>query len=91
MNGWLRAQRRRELRELRAQLDQASALSDESTPLEVQRRMLLHQHLVHRYEQVRAFSPRLVDARFLVQVGTSVVAVLAGNLLLRSVLDRLLE
>ncbi len=82
MNRLLAREKAREVRELREALASTADAPRNATSDEVVRRMLRHQHLAHELQQVERVVPSLIDARLIVQIGTSIVGVIAGNILL---------
>ncbi len=90
MNRWLAHEKAQELLALRQELDEAASIPPTANAAEAVRYLVRHQHLLHQVQRVEAFSPTLVDARFVLQIGTSFTAILLANVALRTLLARVL-
>jgi len=75
-----------ELTTLRNELKGVRQISEGADTGEVLRRMYRHQQIEHDLRQVETISPSLIEARFLIQIGISVSAILIANILIRLVL-----
>ncbi len=90
MNRLLAREKAGELLALSQELQEAATPPAERDTFEVLQRMQRHQHLLHEIQEAKAFTPTLVDTRFIFQIGTSFSAILLANVALRTVLARLL-
>ena len=90
MSRMLEREKAEELRRLRAELSEARRLPDAPEPIDVLLSMHKTQMLQHDLQRVEAFSPTLVDTRFMVQISLSVTAILIANVVLRTVLEGLI-
>ena len=90
MNRWLAQEKAQELRALRGELEEAVLIPETASPVEAMRHLVSHQHLLHQIQRVEAFTPTLVDARFVLQISTSFSAILLANVALRTILARVL-
>ena len=89
MNGLLSRERTRDLTTLRKDIDlERQAATGES--IDVLRSLHRVQILLHDLRRAETFSPTLVDTHFVVQISLSVSATLIANVLLRTVLVRVL-
>lgn len=90
INRLLAAEKSRTLRDLRERLDREHRCA-EATHEEVVRSLHRVQILLHDLWSVEDFSPSPVDTRFVVQILLSVIATLIANVLLRTVVAKLLD
>jgi hypothetical protein len=86
MNSWLNDLKNRDLGWLRRRMDVLVQVPEGADGAEIQKRGLEHRHLEFQYEQVRATSATLVDARLMLQIATSIVGIILANILLRQVI-----
>lgn len=86
MSEWLHQLRDRDLAWLRRQVEETAAASDNKDAVEMQRALLRYNLLIFHIDQVRASSVTLIDLKFVIQVATSMTAILVANVLLRALL-----
>jgi hypothetical protein len=79
----------RTLADLHHQFDETAALPADASATDVLRRMHEMNVILHQTHQVEAFTPTLVDGRFVLQVCLSVSAIIIANVLLRLAIDGL--
>jgi hypothetical protein len=85
MNDWLRQLQSDELKRLRAQVNETGTVGEAGDLLAVQRALLRHHQPLYQIEQVRTASVTLIDMKFIVQIATSMSAILIANFVLRTV------
>lgn len=90
MNRFLAREKTEELKALQRELGEVADFPAPQDPSVALPRLIRHQHLVYQIQQVQSFTPTLVDARFVVQIGTSVVVILIANIVMRTVFAGLL-
>jgi len=91
MNRLLARQKARELQALRQELEEAASTPESADTPDILRRIQRQQYLLYQIQKTEAFAPTLVDARFVLQIGTSVTGILLANVVLRTVIARFLQ
>jgi hypothetical protein len=88
MNQWLAQEKAQEVRSLRRALREAADIPSGSPTEDILRQMHRYQDITQRLQEARSFSPTLIDSRLVIQVSTSVVGIVAANVLLRTFILR---
>jgi len=88
INQWLAQEKTQEVRSLRRALREAADVPSGSHAEDILRQMHRYQDLSQRLQEARSFTPTLIDARLVIQVATSVVGIIAANVLLRALILR---
>ncbi len=89
MHRWLSKQKAEELAHIHRELQATAALPLHPEAVDVQARVLRHQHLLYELQQAQAFRPTLTDARFFIQIGGSIALAIASNILLPMLASKL--
>jgi hypothetical protein len=86
MNKWLVRLQHDELQDLNRQLEQAAEPVTSGDTHEVLLRMHEYNHIDHQIRRVIAFSPTLVDVKFVMEIGSRIFFIVAA-LVLRNMLS----
>lgn len=90
MNRLLRGAKAAELVVLQDELTQVAALPAQASANEGIQRLLRHEHLLYQFHRAENFTPTLIDYRFALQILVSVATAILANVLMRTVVARVL-
>ncbi|MBM3934393.1 MAG: hypothetical protein FJ319_08850 [SAR202 cluster bacterium] len=91
LNRMLARQKASEMKSLKASLNACAEAPEGEEPTRAIHRLMRHQHLLHQMQQLQTITPTLIDARFLIQIGTSISIAVVTNILLKTILADILK
>lgn len=84
MNRWLAKEKADELQALQSELAEVASLPQTGDPLDALPRLLRHQHLIYQIQRVQGFTATLVDAKFVMNIASSIVVIVLANIAIRT-------